>query len=49
MGSVHVRSGKVAIRIGDPIPTAGMHVSDRLELTQRLYREIQQLLERPVL
>lgn len=48
MGSVHVRSGKVALRIGVPIPTTGMHVSARLELTQRLYREIAQLLDAPV-
>ena len=48
MGSIHVRSGKVAVRIGEPIPTAGMQLSARLDLTNRLYREISQLLEAPV-
>ena len=48
MGSIYVRSGRVAVRIGEPIPTAGMKVSDRLELTERLYREIAQLVEAPV-
>ena len=48
MGSIHVRSGRVAVRIGEPIPTAGMQLSDRLDLTNRLYREIAQLLEAPV-
>jgi 1-acyl-sn-glycerol-3-phosphate acyltransferase len=45
MGSVHVRSGKVVVRIGDPIATTGLRVSDRVELTQRLYREISQMIE----
>src|ERR1051325_5201895 len=40
MGSVHIRSGKVVIRIGDPIPTEGMRVGDREELTNRLYAEV---------
>ncbi len=48
MGSIHVRSGKVAVRIGEPIPTAGLQLSARLDLTNRLYREIAQLLEAPV-
>ena len=48
MGSIHVRSGKVEVRIGEPIPTAGMKVAERLELTERLYREIAQLLAAPV-
>ncbi|MBS1855320.1 MAG: 1-acyl-sn-glycerol-3-phosphate acyltransferase [Acidobacteria bacterium] len=45
MGSIHIRSGKVAVRVGDPIPTAGMHVSERLELTARLYTEVSRLIE----
>jgi hypothetical protein len=45
---VHVRSGKVAVRIGEPIPTTGMDLAARLELTQRLYQEIAAMLERPV-
>ena len=48
MGSIHVRSGRVGLRIGDPIPTAGMHSSDRPELTERLYREIAEMLRAPV-
>ena len=45
MGSIHLRSGKVVLRVGDPIPTVGMDASDRMELTARLYREVSQLLE----
>ncbi|MCU1237417.1 MAG: 1-acyl-sn-glycerol-3-phosphate acyltransferase [Candidatus Solibacter sp.] len=45
MGSAHLKSGEVLIRIGDPIPTKGMEASDRLELTQRLYREVAELLK----
>jgi 1-acyl-sn-glycerol-3-phosphate acyltransferase len=44
MGSLHIRSGKVVLRVGEPIPTVGMDVSGRAELTQRLYREVSQLL-----
>ena len=44
MGSIHIRSGRVGLRIGAPIPTAGMKVSDREELTRRLYEEISALL-----
>jgi 1-acyl-sn-glycerol-3-phosphate acyltransferase len=44
MGAIHLRSGKVVLRVGDPIPTKGMESSDRMELTQRLYREVSQLL-----
>jgi 1-acyl-sn-glycerol-3-phosphate acyltransferase len=47
MDSIHVRSGNVAVRVGDPIPTAGLHLSARLELTERLYREIADMLARP--
>ena len=48
MGSIHVRSGRVGLRIGEPIPTTGMHVSGRVELTERLYREIAEMLRAPV-
>ena len=48
MGSIYVRSGRVAVRIGQPIPTAGMKVAERLELTERLYREVERLAARPV-
>jgi 1-acyl-sn-glycerol-3-phosphate acyltransferase len=44
MGSIHLRSGRVVLRIGDPIPTAGMKPSDRGELTRRLYVEVAGLL-----
>jgi 1-acyl-sn-glycerol-3-phosphate acyltransferase len=47
MGSIHLRSGRVALRIGKPIDTAGMDVKDRIELTQRLYKEISHMLEAP--
>lgn len=47
MGSIHIRSGKVVLRAGDPIPTAGLKPSDHTELTRRLYREVSHLLEEP--
>ena len=43
-GSIHLHSGKVVLRVGDPIPTVGMDASERTELTARLYREVSQLL-----
>ncbi len=47
MGSIHLRSGTAAVRIGDPIPTAGLKPSDRIELNERLYAEISCMLEAP--
>ena len=44
MGSIHLRSGRVVLRVGDPIATKGMEASDRVELTERLYREVSRLL-----
>jgi 1-acyl-sn-glycerol-3-phosphate acyltransferase len=44
MGSIHIRSGRVVLRIGDPIPTEGLKHSDREPLTARLYGEITRLL-----
>ena len=44
MGSIHLRSGDVVLRIGNPIPTGGLKVSDRAELTKRLYGDIRDLL-----
>jgi len=44
MGSVHLRGGRVTLRIGVPIPTSTLHLSDRTALTTRLYSEISQLL-----
>jgi len=45
MGSIHIRSGRAELRIGEPIPTAGLKPADREELTARLYAEIARLLE----
>jgi 1-acyl-sn-glycerol-3-phosphate acyltransferase len=44
MGSAHLKSGNVLIRVGCPIPTQGMATSDRMELTRRLHAEISRLL-----
>jgi 1-acyl-sn-glycerol-3-phosphate acyltransferase len=45
VGSIHIRSGRAVLRVGDPIPTEGMTVSDRAALNQRLHREIARLLD----
>jgi 1-acyl-sn-glycerol-3-phosphate acyltransferase len=45
MGSIHLRRGRVTVRIGDPIATEGLKISDRVELTQRLHNAISALLE----
>jgi hypothetical protein len=45
MGSAHIRSGKVALRIGEPIPTAGLPVSAHEALTRRLHGEVARMLE----
>ena len=47
MGSVHIRAGRVRLRVGDPIPVNGLALGDRVELTRRLYNEISRLLEAP--
>jgi hypothetical protein len=44
MGSIHIRSGKVRLRIGTPIPTAGLKLSDREDLNRRLYEAVKSLL-----
>jgi 1-acyl-sn-glycerol-3-phosphate acyltransferase len=44
MGSVHIRSGKVLLRIGKPISTKDLKLSDREALTARLYEEVSALL-----
>ena len=46
MGSIHLRSGRVVLRVGDPIDTKGLETSDRMELTGRLYHEVSRLLAR---
>jgi 1-acyl-sn-glycerol-3-phosphate acyltransferase len=40
MGSIHIRSGRVTVKVGDPIPTAGLKLDARGELTGRLRDEI---------
>ena len=45
MGSIHLRSGHVVLRVGDPIETKDLDASDRMALTGRLHREVSQLLE----
>jgi 1-acyl-sn-glycerol-3-phosphate acyltransferase len=44
MGSMNMRGGNVVLRIGDPIPTAGLGISDRAELNQRVYSEVARLI-----
>jgi 1-acyl-sn-glycerol-3-phosphate acyltransferase len=46
MGSVHIRSRRVELRIGDPIPTDGMKPADREDLNRRLYQEVSDLFYR---
>lgn len=45
MGSGHLRSGRVTVRVGHPIATAGMTLGDRAELNQRLYEEVKALMD----
>ena len=44
MGSIHLRSGQAELRVGSPLATAGLTLSDREELTQKMHLEIQRLL-----
>ena len=44
MGSIHLRSGRVTVRVGRPIGTEGMKLPDRGALNQRLYAEVQRLM-----
>ena len=44
MGSMHLRSGRALLRIGNPISTAGMKISGREALNARLYAEVSALL-----
>ncbi len=43
IGSGYVRAGHVMLHIGDPIPTAGMKLHDRLQLTELLARQVAEL------
>ncbi len=45
MGSIHIRSGRVTVRIGDPIDTRGLKLADRMDLTERLHAEVARMLE----
>jgi 1-acyl-sn-glycerol-3-phosphate acyltransferase len=45
MDSIHIRAGHAVLRIGDPIPTAGLKVHDREALNARLREEVVALLE----
>jgi 1-acyl-sn-glycerol-3-phosphate acyltransferase len=45
MGSIHIRPGRVRLRVGDPIPVTGLAPGDRAELTRRMYEEVSRLLE----
>jgi 1-acyl-sn-glycerol-3-phosphate acyltransferase len=47
MGSVHVRPHAVTVRIGDPIPTAGMKLDARSELSQTLRLKVAELTAEP--
>jgi 1-acyl-sn-glycerol-3-phosphate acyltransferase len=44
MGSMHIRSGKVKLLVGNPISTADLKSSDRAQLTARLHDEVRALL-----
>jgi 1-acyl-sn-glycerol-3-phosphate acyltransferase len=44
MNSIHIRNGKVVVRVGEPIPTSGLKSTNRAELTERLHRQIGGLL-----
>lgn len=44
MGSIHLRGGHAELRVGVPIPTAGLTLSDREELTRQMHEQIQRLL-----
>ena len=48
MGSLHVRSGRVVLRIGKPIPTQDLKLHDREALTAQLYLEIAAMLDAPL-
>jgi 1-acyl-sn-glycerol-3-phosphate acyltransferase len=45
-GSAFVRPVRVSVRIGEPVPTAGLTVDDRDELVARVRGEVQRLLDR---
>lgn len=48
-GSALVRPVRVSVRIGQPVPTAGLGVADRDALVARVRDEVQRLLDQPSL
>ena len=48
MGSIHIHSGRVTVRIGDPIDTSGLKLANRVDLTERLHNEVARLLAEPL-
>ena len=48
MDSIHIRSGEVVVRVGSPIPTAGLKLADRERLTERLHVAIREMLTHAV-
>jgi 1-acyl-sn-glycerol-3-phosphate acyltransferase len=44
MGSIHIKSGSVTLRIGESIPTAGWTIASRSALNEKLYDEVKRLL-----
>jgi len=44
MGAGHIRSGSVTVRVGHPIPTAGLKLDAREQLSARLHDEIAAML-----
>lgn len=44
MGSLNIRPGRVSMRVGEPIPTAGMTLKDRAALTERVKQSVIELL-----
>jgi 1-acyl-sn-glycerol-3-phosphate acyltransferase len=45
VGSIHIRGGVVDFIIGEPIPTHGLTLEDRVFLTSLMRQRVQQLLE----
>lgn len=44
MGSLNIRPGRVTMRIGDPVPTTGLTLKDRGQLTEELHERVGTLL-----
>jgi 1-acyl-sn-glycerol-3-phosphate acyltransferase len=47
MGAGHIKSGAVTICVGEPIPTSALKLSDRAELTARIYDDIARMMGLP--